>query len=87
MRPPLPRKSTYYIHPQIQREDPRVQRDLFVEGSSNRWVSPFSFMTPIRQLKQNDRIKNVLNELNLKVFFSSFFSSLTDHILFEKLLI
>ena len=81
MSPPLSRKLTYYIHPQIQREDPRVQRDSYIEGSTL-WISPFSFMTPIRQFKQNDKIKNVLNELNLKVFF--FFLPLTHHIIFEN---
>jgi hypothetical protein len=60
---------TYYVHPQIQREDPRVYRAEFnqslVENYSK--VSPFAFMTPLRQRGQVDGLRRTARALRHRV--------------------
>ena len=68
--------SVYYLHPQIQRQDPRVLRsetetsltsqDGDIEKlESPHLVSQFAFMTPVRQEEQESRMRNIATALGL----------------------
>jgi hypothetical protein len=58
-------RVTYYLHPQIQREDPRVYRIAeFNVSLSYTKVSPFAFMTPVRQNVQSIGLRKTAKALH-----------------------